>query len=552
MKIVKVENSLFTGKIENFVIKINTSIIWNKYKINNGFVYYTGSVALVEKLKEQFLNKNFSEKKIKKFLLDHNRNSSLIIKTNNFFLIVTSFSRDNQIFFRLKKKKIIVSNNIKNLEINNDELDEKSLFEFSLSGYSLGMKTLVSGVYSLGPASIIYGTKEKFKILRYFCYHKTLKKKYEKNIKEYFFKINEIIDDSINHIIENSNDRTIFIPLSGGLDSRLIISKFHEKKYKNIKSFSYGLKNNADALIAKKVADHLDIKWDYIWFEKDKFRKLYFSNFKKEYDNIAYQFSCIPSYGEVFFLNFLKEKKYFTKNPIMVNGQSGDFNTGLHIPKSLYDLDKNNLSNKLVNVVEAINKKHFCLWLRDELKINNYEINETIENSLDKDLLNYPLSDIYENWEYSERQCKYVVNGQKAYEFFNFDWFLPLWDSEFVKFWTTVPLELRYKQNLYRAYLYDWNYKDIFEGINDKVTAFTGAGNLGIRIFSFFLNFILTKDSKQKILGFTDYFSRYGSQYQFFSFYKFLQMRGKVKNAVGFHIRQLLDEKELLNDVYSG
>ena len=121
-------------------------------------------------------------------------------------------------------------------------MDEKSLFEFSLSGYSLGMKTLVSGVYSLGPASIIYGTKEKFKILRYFCYHKTLKKKYEKNIKEYLFKINEIIDDSINHIIENSNDRTIFIPLSGGLDSRLIISKFHEKKYKNIKSFSYGLK----------------------------------------------------------------------------------------------------------------------------------------------------------------------------------------------------------------------------------------------------------------------------------------------------------------------
>ena len=63
-------------------------------------------------------------------------------------------------------------------------------------------------------------------------------------------------------IVENSNDKTIYIPLSGGLDSRLIIAKFHEKKYKNIKAFSYGLKNNADALIAKKVADHLDVKWD--------------------------------------------------------------------------------------------------------------------------------------------------------------------------------------------------------------------------------------------------------------------------------------------------
>ena len=126
-----------------------------------------------------------------------------------------------------------------------------------------------------------------------------------------------------------------------------------------------------------------------------------------------------------------------------------------------------------------------------------------------------------------------------------------MWDSEFVKFWTTVPLELRYKQNLYRAYLYDWNYKDIFEGINGKVTAFTGIENLGIRTLSFLLNFILTKDKKEEFMRFYDYFSRHGSQYQFFSFYQFLQKRRKVKNAVGFHVRQWLNENKLLSKVYS-
>ena len=85
MKIEKVKSSLFSGKLENFVIKITDSITWNKYKIKNGFIFYTGSIALVEKIKGQFLYKNFSEEKIKKFLLDHNRNSSLIINTNNFF-----------------------------------------------------------------------------------------------------------------------------------------------------------------------------------------------------------------------------------------------------------------------------------------------------------------------------------------------------------------------------------------------------------------------------------------------------------------------------------
>ena len=252
-------------------------------------------------------------------------------------------------------------------------------------------------------------------------------------------------------------------------------------------------------------------------------RKINLENFtfqilKKDYDNIAHQFSCIPNYGEVFFLNSLREKKYFTKKPIIVNGQSGDFNTGLHIPKTLYDFDKNNTTNDLANVIEAIRKKHFCLWIEDDLKLKNYQTNEIIMNSLDKELLKFPLSDIYENWEYCERQCKFVVNGQKAYEFLDFDWFLPLWDSEFVKFWTTIPIELRYKQNLYRTYLYDWNYRDIFESINDKVTAFTGIENLGIRTLSFLLNFILTKDKKEEFMRFYDYFSRHGSQYQFFVF----------------------------------
>ena len=164
MSISQGNNYSSYGKLDDFVIKITNSTIWHKYETCAGFIYYTGSMAIVEKLNKQFLSKNFSEKKIKKFLLDHNRNSSMIIKTNNFFLAVTSFSRDNPIFFRFKKKKFFISNNIRALETNDDKFDEKSLFEFSLSGYSLGMKTLVSGIYSLGPASILYGTKKKFEI----------------------------------------------------------------------------------------------------------------------------------------------------------------------------------------------------------------------------------------------------------------------------------------------------------------------------------------------------------------------------------------------------
>ena len=80
----------------------------------------------------------------------------------------------------------------------------------------------------------------------------------------------------------------------------------------------------------------------------------------------------------------------------------------------------------------------------------SYEITATLVNYCEKHKKN--LADLYEKWEYEERQIKYVVNGQKTYDFLNINWYLPLWESEFVKFWTSVDKKYRFRQNLYREY----------------------------------------------------------------------------------------------------
>ena len=45
------------------------------------------------------------------------------------------------------------------------------------------------------------------------------------------------------------------------------------------------------------------------------------------------------------------------------------------------------------------------------------------------------------------------MNSVRVYEFFGYDWWLPLWDGEFVEFWQNVPLSLRYKRLWYNQYV---------------------------------------------------------------------------------------------------
>ena len=92
--------------------------------------------------------------------------------------------------------------------------------------------------------------------------------------------LSSIIDNIFENIIKKANNRPIWIPLSGGLDSRLVLCKLHEKGYTNLNCFSYGLKNNSECLIAEKIAKALNTRWKFIEIKKKNY--LNFIHLKKK------------------------------------------------------------------------------------------------------------------------------------------------------------------------------------------------------------------------------------------------------------------------------
>ncbi|WP_269848621.1 asparagine synthase-related protein [Methanosarcina horonobensis] len=55
-----------------------------------------------------------------------------------------------------------------------------------------------------------------------------------------------------------------------------------------------------------------------------------------------------------------------------------------------------------------------------------------------------------EYFDSNERQAKFIINSVRVYEFFGYEWRIPLWDAELMEFFLRVPIEHRINRNLYK------------------------------------------------------------------------------------------------------
>ena len=119
--------------------------------------------------------------------------------------------------------------------------------------------------------------------------------------------------------------------------------------------------------------------------------------------------------------NNLKKQGLISKEDVIINGQTGDFISGGHIPQILIK-KKSSIKVLINNIID----KHYGLWTNLQTKENKKIIFEIIKKKLSKiEKYNPSLEEYFEYWEYEERQSKFIINGQKTYDFLNIKWELP-------------------------------------------------------------------------------------------------------------------------------
>lgn len=441
---------------------------WIKFESNN-FTVWIASINKKDKFKkiEGYLKYKLDRIVINKIIKILGNQFGIIIYNYSWIFAATDCCRSYPIFWRLNKKKITLSPQANLIQEEYDEINYDQLQAYRMSGYTIDDSTLWKKISNLKSGSYLFFTKKNLKLVlkQYFLYEPWNFK--NKKISIYENLLKKEINKLLLNIIKDAKGRMIIIPLSAGLDSRLIVSGLRKHNYKRVKCYSYGQKNNFEGLAAKKIAKKLNYDWKFVEINYATARNFYNSNEFKKYLSYTNDGISVPTIHSLYAVSYLLKNKFIKKNDIIINGNSGDFISGGHIPNAQIHSkkDTHKLSSLFNSVFEAHFLKHYSLWQYLVNEKNKKIIKNTLYKQLKssiKNKKNITAHGILELLEYENRQAKYVVNCQRLYDYNKIDWLLPLWNISFVKFWKSVPIEYKLNQMLYKKVLYELNLGNVW------------------------------------------------------------------------------------------
>ncbi len=424
-----------------------------------GFAFYNGKKLSSRDLIEHL--KGISNKQgFRNFLLELNGFFTLVLHLENESLAASDLMATFPLLYKIKDNKISFAES-NEIDFNNQKLldkDDPQINSFICSGFTIGSQSIAKEYQRLESRSLIHFVDGQITIEQY---HPNFEQPKNTGLLLHFKeRLHRISLKVFKRQLEFIGDQQVIIPLSGGYDSRFILAMLHQLKHKNILCFTYGRKDSFEDKIAKAVCEKLKIEWHFIEFNKDLFEN-YFSNSYQKYETAAFNGFGLVYEQDFLALADLKKKGLIQAKAFILSGLGGDILSGNWLPNAI---QFEGIEISRAGLIKYISKQPKFFNQENPL-IDRTALAKLIDQTLPKgeisdktDWLNK-----MENWGIEQRTSRYHIGGMRAFEFFELNWLMPLWDKDFIEFWNTVPYEFRKDCKLYKSYLGEYLFepKDI-------------------------------------------------------------------------------------------
>jgi len=390
-------------------------------------------------------------------LTEMDGNFGLLFKNSQFLAVRTDHICSFPIFYHLSDNKItFFSSPAVISEQKKPPMNEDGVLQLLLSGFVLGDETLHDGINRVPPSSMFIFDKSTGKVHR-----KSLDpfKKYIKNLHSdgsWDANFEQTLSNTFKKQCNFPKSTRLVIPLSAGYDSRVILTQAIAAGYRNIFAYTYGIAGSFEHKIAESVCYKLGIEHHFVESTTKNIKAFFKTKIKHEFERQSDDISSGPIFHDLYVTHLLLEMGQITKNDVLVNGNSGDFITGNHIPIQLSPAMLGHCSEDQIEdtVIKCFFDKHCGLWPDLQTDENFQRISTSLQKFLRQKSIKVEKENAYlcyEFLEYYNRQIKNVVKRQKIYDYFDLEWRMPLWDVDLMHFWLKAPFEQKYGQTHYKA-----------------------------------------------------------------------------------------------------
>ena len=339
-------------------------------------------------------------------------------------------------------------------QVGDREMDPIAREEFQLTGYVTGADTLFPHVKQLQAGECLVakadeGVLIRIETQRYYRFLHIMPARYDKTALG--AELDRVAVASVQRLIDYAGGRQILVPLSGGYDSRLIVILLKRLGYDNVLTFTYGVPGNQESAYSKRVADALGLRWHFVEYSEALWREAWQTPERWAYQKWASGWTSIAHVQDWLAVKVMKAQGVSEPDCLFVPGHSGDFVAGSHIPTNAFESS----SFTLADATDAVFSKHYGLAPLKFFDTSRQAWEERIRGRMERDgiVTAWEYADVFEKWDWQERQAKFICNSVRVYEFFGYDWWMPYWDLEFVRYWEHMPLSMRKKRRFYAKYV---------------------------------------------------------------------------------------------------
>jgi len=327
------------------------------------------------------------------------------------------------------------------------QIDAGTAAQFFLSGLAPGNSTFYENVRQLQMGEYLYYTPgSQPAVLKYFSYLPDEEPHAgEAEMQQLLI---DALDESFSRYCKAFRDETIAVSLSGGLDSRILAAMLKRHGHKDVICFTYGRSNTRDARFSKDAAEAIGYPWQLCEYDVSTWQR--WRSRQEEYWDYACRGALLPVYQECPAIKAIAESRPGSRLIYMPGHTALDaYNTPWGIVHKASDATFDDL-------IETLLTTKFRLWADYPNRMRR-----AAEKELHREFAAAGIDgffDIYSHhnrWCVENRESKYIVNTARAYEFFDQDWALPLWDIPIARLSLAMPVRLRWRKRLLANTLLD-------------------------------------------------------------------------------------------------